>query len=165
MSRSRDYRLESLLSVLAIWLGMLLVSCGAPAAAGHVRLPDPQVVLKSSGITLPLRPGPGTPHVTRAQALAIAAQDMPGPAAETRNVTEQYILLDWPGFAPPPTFQPVVHRPAWLVTYRGVTVVLHGTSQQMLRHPPPSIGDMLVFIDATNGQIIGAIGAPGTWGA
>jgi len=169
MSRiSSNYRMGFLVSVIGVLLvGLLLAGCGQPAApasaAANVRPPD-QSVLKYFGVVLPLRPGPGTPRITRAQALAIANQDMPGPASEAQRVTAQYVLLDWPTTSISPTsFQPIAHLPTWLVTYVGVHVSLHGTPQQMLKHPEPNIGDVFVFIDATTGVVFSSIASPGTW--
>lgn len=141
-------------------LGLLLLSCGqtptsAPAATPHVLHLSNQFILASSGVTLPLRPGPGTPRITRAQALAIATHDVSPAGAQ--SVTAQYILLDWPTFSPSATsFQPIMHHPTWLVTYEGVLLSFHGPPDQLQRHPV-TIGSDFIFIDASTGQVIGVI--------
>lgn len=118
----------------------------------HSVLVDQQV------LDLELEPGSGSPEVGQSQAMTLAASYLAG-SAQATSVQSRYVLLTFRD-ADGKVVGGIQARPAWLVTFRGVSYVPGSSSASVCScaavYQRPST---VVTLDARTGALITLLGA------
>lgn len=132
-------------TVLGAVLGMVVAGAGASPAGDDDRPTGPEVM----GIRVPLAPGP--PPTDEAFGRASAAKLVPGYAPTAKEVSATYVLFSNDAyFAESPEGlrdYRLQNVPAWLVTYTGLDLPLHG-APGMVNH------ELNVVVDVRTGEAI-----------
>ncbi len=146
-----------LLVVAALWLGWLLLHRGT--SVGLSLLPFPGLPplntpigqpspLVAAGVTLG-RPSQ-TPALSQQQALLLAGQLEPDAAANAKQTSSEYVLLNYTNTSSSTSHSNLRNVPVWLVQYQQIP--LASDSSVDPNAPAHATYDLYVFLDANSGK-------------